>query len=196
MSTVYLFQSTRPRGARHKTLIDIGADNGFNPRAHAGRDCNMILMECNDLVSIHAPTRGATSRKILSSGISSFQSTRPRGARLWMNTFIRCITRFNPRAHAGRDRYMIPCAINQGVSIHAPTRGATAVTYQPGTDMLFQSTRPRGARRLRKFTTDGHLSFNPRAHAGRDDIQQVINSDSKFQSTRPRGARLLCWQSF
>jgi len=55
------------------------------------------------------------------------------------------------------------------VSIHAPAWGATkiadVVSLTPG---VFQSTRPRGARR--------YFSGN-------------IETDGKFQSTRPRGAR-------
>ena len=60
--------------------------------------------------------------------------------------------------------------IRLGVSIHAPTRGATADT-DPA--------------KLREY------GFNPRAHAGRDltcAVSDVI--DVLFQSTRPRGARL------
>ena len=56
------------------------------------------------------------------------------------------------------------------VSIHAPTRGATALWGRGG--VLVES-------------------FNPRAHAGRDMIRRVrAYIKSRFQSTRPRGARL------
>ena len=79
-----MFQSTRPRGARQKEVIKMDELKSFNPRAHAGRDAGMKMrakpsMSFNprahagrDLiffkafrkkikVSIHAPTRGATS---------------------------------------------------------------------------------------------------------------------------------------
>ncbi|GAK53093.1 hypothetical protein U14_04352 [Candidatus Moduliflexus flocculans] len=59
---IRLFQSTRPRGARHYFF-----------------DVYYISI----IVSIHAPARGATCRERLqSSGMRTFQSTRPRGARL------------------------------------------------------------------------------------------------------------------
>jgi len=80
--------------------------DGFNPRAHAGRDAHaLVLLHVPGNVSIHAPTQGATSQT----------TTNP--------SFEFC---FNPRAHAGRDglsafsaEFLCP------VSIHAPTQGAT-----------------------------------------------------------------------
>ena len=58
------------------------------------------------------------------------------------------------------------------------------------TSSLFQSTRPRGARRNVAGVAARNGSFNPRAHAGRD-LQKCRCSlrSAKFQSTRPRGAR-------
>ena len=163
----------------------------FNPRAHAGRDtvslngvwggsdvsihaptrgatsisCCFIFLW---IVSIHAPTRGATPRGSGRHGWSRFQSTRPRGAR---------------HLHAvGRGRFR--------VSIHAPTRGATAEQAQAAKREQFQSTRPRGARPTPAGQSPICLSFNPRAHAGRDVIISFdTTSGDKFQSTRPRGAR-------
>jgi hypothetical protein len=124
-----LFQSTRPRGAR------------LDPALHIAKYC---------MVSIHAPTRGAT------------HSLRR----------LRCaLAGFNPRAHAGRDEpTTTPPHTPATVSIHAPTRGATQragnrnlldtnVSIHAPTrgatrkaarilsiSELFQSTRPRGAR--------------------------------------------------
>ena len=77
-----------------------------------------------------------------------FQSTRPQGAR--------------PEHH-------VSLLIHRSVSIHAPTRGATASTYwSVEARLTFQSTRPQGARR------------QPWAWA-------IVNG--WFQSTRPQGAR-------
>ena len=78
---------------------------------------------------------------------------------------------------------------------------------------LFQSTRPRGARRVGMMSTSLISCFNPRARGGRDfciprllthwyvSIHApaggatmrlfVAGSWTKFQSTRPRGARLI-----
>ena len=123
----------------------------FNPRAHAGRDGGSRPKQPGrEPVSIHAPTRGATG--VLRTGRSAsrpFQSTRPRGARRgaarWRSPTR---SRFNPRAHAGRDTCQQGViAPPDSVSIHAPTRGATRAR-QPGCVPT--------------------ACFNPRAHAGRD----------------------------
>ena len=59
--------------------------------------------------------------------------------------------------------------------------------------VMFQSTRPRGARRD-AIDGSGESSggFNPRARVGRD-MCPVLDAieDDEFQSTRPRGARRL-----
>ncbi len=76
-----MFQSTRPRGARRRKSHRAAGQPCFNPRAHAGRDTVCLLRTDKDDVSIHAPTRGATTRGRGPSTSHLFQSTRPRGAR-------------------------------------------------------------------------------------------------------------------
>ena len=80
------------------------------------------------------------------------------------------------------------------VSIHAPAWGAT-ITRSPRSPVmfLFQSTRPRGARREeRRHRQQQTVGFNPRARVGRDACRFLSNTaDLMFQSTRPRGARLV-----
>ena len=76
---------------------------------------------------------------------------------------------FNPRAHAGRDRTRIWCHQDQAVSIHTPTRGVTAQAAGENKYLvMFQSTRPRGARLCAASSVVKLICFNPRAHAGRD----------------------------
>ena len=75
------FQSTRPRGARLRRDILLDVGHCFNPRAHAGRDSAGATGHYRLLVSIHAPTRGATTSTELMTNGFKFQSTRPRGAR-------------------------------------------------------------------------------------------------------------------
>ena len=79
------------------------------------------------------------------------------------------IQSFNPRARAGRDA---PACMNP---VGAP---------------VFQSTRPRGARRSGYYTvplTIGFQSTRPRGAR----LQNIVTfySGNTFQSTRPRGAR-------
>ncbi len=57
----YLFQSTRPRGARPIMEAKIRLTDSFNPRAHVGRDRHYMDYILRKDVSIHAPTWGATS---------------------------------------------------------------------------------------------------------------------------------------
>ena len=141
-------------------------------------------------VSIHAPTWGATKLPSVTGSIRVFQSTRPRGARhglryrlpqklefqstrprgarhmmapcrLWTPCF-------NPRAHVGRDKYIDKPHKSSDVSIHAPTWGATLAIALSASSRVFQSTRPRGARRCLQIRALHVSSFNPRAHVGRD----------------------------
>ena len=80
------------------------------------------------IISIHAPTRGAT------------QTDRIRDRQSY---------NFNPRSHEGSDYNVQLYAAAVTISIHAPTRGATVmwlllVQHQN----IFQSTLPRGERLL------------------------------------------------
>ena len=146
-------------------------------------------------VSIHAPARGATSDFLdtVSRG-AMFQSTRPRGARPdFLDTVSRGAVGFNPRAREGRDRGLLWSPLfSAPVSIHAPARGATCnPVIRRALLILFQSTRPRGARhRWSRRRSPPSMSFNPRAREGRD-IGSIFLflAHSWFQSTRPRGAR-------
>ena len=280
------FQSTRPRGARHNGTYTPITPTGFNPRAHAGRDCepppSLTISTCFNprahagrdkkaltdfrkaIVSIHAPTRGATAvvcRQRISLDVSIhaptrgatmvactissscvFQSTRPRGARplrsavvnsvlLFQSTRPRGARRtsasmptaqksFNPRAHAGRDLPQRHCRFLVAfVSIHAPTRGATAVAdfcercvnvsiHAPTRGATRRRSQPHDLSSVsihaptRGATSNAQrschwASFNPRAHAGRDtNSPTVIVMHIQFQSTRPRGARHRAAEAF
>ena len=58
-----LFQSTHPHGVRQISRINSkGYRIGFNPRTHTGCDHSLGRNIDEPLVSIHAPTRGATER--------------------------------------------------------------------------------------------------------------------------------------
>ena len=101
----------------------------------------------DSFVSIHAPTWGATVCGGRTLCITLFQSTLPHGERrgvlydplkgigfnprshmgsdLMLPKIYRKYLRFNPRSHMGSDRKMLVHHITIGVSIHAPTWGAT-----------------------------------------------------------------------
>ena len=121
-------------------------------------------------VSIHAPTGGATLRSSMCASQAKFQSTRPRGAR--HNIRTRChpgYSRFNPRAHGGRD----------------PARSVPIILHS-----VFQSTRPRGARH--NPGTDNGAASDVSIHAPTGGATYTVTDadlNKQFQSTRPRGAR-------
>ena len=64
--------------------------------------------EVQEVISIHAPTRGATSLKA---------------------TEYKLSIDFNPRSHERSDNYIPDEFKSYIISIHAPTRGATATKY-------------------------------------------------------------------
>ena len=122
------FQSTHPRGVRRKqgrqrhepvdvsihaptwgatkaAIRSICSTGGFNPRTHVGCD----------------------RRKVCHGNMPyPFQSTHPRGVRHQLFCFYRnFLTRFNPRTHVGCDAVEHGHKQCVGVSIHAPTWGAT-----------------------------------------------------------------------
>ena len=97
----------------------------FNPRSHEGSDSRIETEVDQIKISIHAPTRGATSIKPQRSCMTIFQSTLPRGERLFTHgahafytEFQSTLPRgerqdgsnprersgdFNPRSHEGSD---------------------------------------------------------------------------------------------
>ena len=77
-----MFQSTLPRGERPNTGCRRRIPRSFNPRSHEGSDFKPNGSNVDYIVSIHAPTRGAT-----------FYALIPR----------KCFTCFNPRSHEGSD---------------------------------------------------------------------------------------------
>mgnify|MGYP001052009399 CR=1 FL=1 len=77
-----LFQSTRPRGARH-LHSDIHHFSCWfqSTRPRGARQADLTVLVPDAEVSIHAPAWGATRRKFWYLTGKQFQSTRPRGAR-------------------------------------------------------------------------------------------------------------------
>ena len=126
-SSLCLFQSTRPRGARQGTPVGCVLHMMFQSTRPRGARRLARVQPSQRTVSIHAPAwgatescfsascrvafqstrpRGARRRHDLTSGRpQTFQSTRPRGARrLAMLHPLRRAGSFNPRARVGRDR--------------------------------------------------------------------------------------------
>ena len=124
------FQSTLPHGERrgrlHRIIV---AAHHFNPRSHTGSDVKTCKSFKFSLISIHAPTRGATEileRKVQLADISihaptrgatrvgaepstltEFQSTLPHGERHTEIPLKFISSDFNPRSHTGSDSNII-----------------------------------------------------------------------------------------
>ena len=171
LTFVNLFQSTHPRGVRHQVFCSVGIIN---------------------YISIHAPTRGATLFKFR--GFILCHHFNPRtheGCDCCVYFKCICILDFNPRTHEGCDfgcpsRTKTGCYFNPrthegcdrkaifpypgfAISIHAPTRGATAVAAVAVCKSVY---------------------FNPRTHEGCDQWLRWKHSYMRtFQSTHPRGVR-------
>ena len=173
------FQSTRPRGARHLRAQNMALHLRFQSTRPRGARLDISDTATVREVSIHAPAGGATvrNRQILPVGrvsihapaggatrpragsarsSTTFQSTRPRGARrrFWRNAWPH--GRFNPRARGGRDlpglsRSRLRCGFNPRAR-----GGRDACRALPrSVERLFQSTRPRGARQQGVVVADG-----------------------------------------
>ena len=81
----------------------------------------------------------------------------------------------------------LQCAI----SIHAPARGATKSSGDHAVLQGFQSTLPRGERRVYEITKRGtrRISIHAPARGATTRIIQLSRGSELFQSTLPRGER-------
>ena len=190
------FQSTLPRGERPSTWCKASLIiTDFNPRSREGSDASIQKrISLNKMISIHAPARGATSLCL------------PAVLRIQISIHAPARGATNLKATAPRQ---------VRISIHAPARGATAATPRNNlTTLPFQSTLPRGERRILSILLIIAEHFNPRSREGSDMIFCKVYHNAyisihapargatmllcsvsiwllKFQSTLPRGERLI-----
>ena len=97
------FQSTLPHGERRKLIFMIRMFTNFNPRSHTGSDKMEKMSADTYMISIHAPTRGATRHGAADLQVNGFQSTLPHGERLLPPFRMYPVYNFNPRSHTGSD---------------------------------------------------------------------------------------------
>ena len=173
-------------------MTSTGYVRNFNPRSHEGSDTDSSKAVGADIISIHAPTRGATDVTAEYAAYLQFQSTLPRGERLdWLTGWYKS-HKFQSTLPRGERPGNVP-----------------SLALSP----VFQSTLPRGERHLfgvfgfqcfiisihaptRGATTGGivtsvlRLYFNPRSHEGSDRYSTARTiAACLFQSTLPRGER-------
>ena len=99
-----LFQSTLPREERHCLIVKTSLYSYFNPRSHERSDLKRCKYMRYKIISIHAPTRGATFS---------------------LNEVLRCPDISIHAPTRGATALLILCRQLWNISIHAPTRGAT-----------------------------------------------------------------------
>ena len=120
------FQSTLPRRERRRYQRYKKCYNDFNPHSHEGSDVITSVGSLPNIISIHTPTKGATSVKQTgcnSGTISIHTPTKGATFTLWVREWATMI------------------------SIHTPTKGATNDILTILKMQIFQSTLPRRERR-------------------------------------------------
>ena len=169
------FQSTHPRGVRRAAVQTFQMDPDVFQSTHP-RGVRRLRNTSGDMtfgLSIHAPARGATLRKLANKWcFGFFQSTHPRGVRLTVEEYRAMMAgnfqSTHPRGVRQATAFDLPRP--SALSIHAPARGATAL-------MAF-------------IVIDFVTAFNPRTRAGCDfEIEVGEEIEFDFQSTHPRGVR-------
>ena len=164
-----IFQSTLPREERQTMRKLTIAELNFNPRSHERSDPMVKKFLLMKMISIHAPTRGATCNSIRPLCIYEFQSTLPREERhhrclfyvsnvLFQSTLPReerpcnsirplCIYEF--QSTLPREERQVPESgtwQTSEISIHAPTRGATSTSNKTISSIIISIHAPtRGA---------------------------------------------------
>ena len=181
----------------------------FNPRSHEGSDANARERARRQNISIHAPTRGATIKKLPKRDQSSdFNPRSHEGSDIEGGVGVGVTSDFNPRSHEGSDdvkpwvdgwsdtfqstlprgerlEYETSFWTGNKISIHAPTRGATLMELRK--DLTLKNFNPRSHEGSDSWT---HLNntwfgyFNPRSHEGSDGLE--TKKYSNYNNFNPR----------
>ena len=164
------FQSTLPREERHRPATSLRFSHYFNPRSHERSDDLADHFVAVMVISIHAPTRGATPVAASFPADPLFQSTLPREER--HDHSIQGFNRgdFNPRSHERSDKTA------NGILIVALEFQSTLPREErPNDDCTklsnssFQSTLPREERHVcHGGLCSNGTYFNPRSHERSD----------------------------
>ena len=143
-----LFQSTHPHGVRPRHSQKFG---------------------CSFVVSIHAPTRGATDFRRGYCQFELFQSTHPHGVRPLFAPCPHKQTCFNPRTHTGCDSFKTRLLIyNSSFNPRTHTGCDNSLTVNPKAFISFNPRTHTGCDRIIFAIRTFFYSFNPRTHTGCD----------------------------
>ena len=106
-SMIIIFQSTLPRRERRRHDSSHKSHNNFNPRSREGSDHFKNPISRRQLISIHAPAKGATYNSNMyftKIGISIHAPAK--GATIVRSILILLLMNFNPRSREGSDDYV------------------------------------------------------------------------------------------
>ena len=142
----------------------------FNPRTHVGCDRpSRIAAARRSNFNPRTHVGCDVLRLACSYKAQSFQSTHPRGVRLNLAGDIFRISGISIHAPTwGATDLNVTVAIRIRISIHAPTWGATPTAFANLETLIFQSTHPRGVRPAWQSDCKPMSDFNPRTHVGCD----------------------------
>ena len=143
----------------------------FNPRTREGCDSCVFPLFRAELISIHAPVKGATRRDTVSRHVPGISIHAPvKGATPTTTCQRTARGNFNPRTREGCDLdddikdIGIPF-----ISIHAPVKGATQPCFPNKAGRIISIHAPvKGATLLIKLKRTTTLHFNPRTREGCD----------------------------
>ena len=186
------FQSTLPREERQFHLRILRAHHQyFNPRSHERSDQMYNGIQSTYKISIHAPTRGATtadSKDCCKLNISIHAPTR--GATEMRRAILHSLQFQSTLPREERQSCVLVLQLVNSISIHAPTRGATLDCRLKLSALLFQSTLPREERRSLCFESlSCQVYFNPRSHERSDPVAFAFLFDQRISIHAPtRGA--------
>ena len=141
--------------------------------------------------SIHAPTRGATSKFTINAEVTYFSIHAPTRGATNMDIINCCMILFSIHAPTrGATSDNVLKSLECHFSIHAPTRGATTIFFFLPQSYNFQSTLLREERlKCNSKIYKSKRFFNPRSYARSDLLYHIFSINSIFSIHAPtRGA--------
>ncbi len=170
--SVQIFQSTLPRRERPRSIFFNYFYKRFQStlprRERPGFHQNHAVA---NLISIHAPAKGATQ---------GHENT------------VYSYKYFNPRSREGSDLIRKFTRDIFSISIHAPAKGATCSTVVLSSNLIYFNPRSREGSDLNNSSIlSTNFYFNPRSREGSDFfLVKSVYRTMLFQSTLPRRERL------
>ena len=146
-----------------------------------------------EIISIHTPAKGATSKDVIYSPIYKYFNPHTREG---CDFIIRCNNFVIFEFQSTHPRRVRPKCLKQGKNHYLfqsthPRRVRPSAGLKTGDLNRFQSTHPRRVRHNQSPRYSAMSDFNPHTREGCDDIRVQFPVSISFQSTHPRRVRLL-----